>query len=76
MNNGSMQGGSHLNSSASTTVLRTNYNIINIKSSKERNTKYGSVSKFTKRSVNKEKSMHTKQKMSIVKDISLVKTSD
>jgi len=51
---GSMQSNSNMNSSASTTVLRTNYNIINMKSSKEgSHTKYGSVSKFTKKNTNK-----------------------
>jgi hypothetical protein len=61
-----------LSGSASTSVLRTNHSIINIRNNKEnlkKSSKYPTVSKITKKQGSKEKkSLHTKT-LSIVKDM-------
>jgi hypothetical protein len=64
---------SALNASASTSVLRTNHNIINVRNaSKEKPGQYKSMAKIAKiKSQSKEKGFHTKT-ISIVKDVSTI----
>lgn len=65
-----------LNASASTSVLRTNHNIINMrKASREKPGQYKSMAKIAKiKSQSKEKGFHTKT-ISIVKDASAIDKS-